>query len=295
MPSLGSPSPQPRLTASVIVPVFNGVETLGAQLDALVAQELDGDWELIVVDNGSTDGTPDLARRSADRHPHLLVMEEQMPGAANARNAGIARSSGAVLLFCDADDVAAPGWLAAMVRRSATAALVGGWIDTSSLNPSRRPRPTRDGCVSHLGFLQSAPTANLAVRREVFDEIGGFRNLYLGAAGEDVDFCWRAQLSGFDLASEPEAVVAYRLRHGVRLRFTQAYGYGRAEAALYVRFRRAGAQRTRLRVLGAQQARHLGAMPRALRSPKFRERHAAWYGQRVGRLVGSVEHRVAFF
>ncbi|MEM9163322.1 MAG: glycosyltransferase family A protein, partial [Cyanobacteria bacterium P01_F01_bin.4] len=100
---------------SVIIPCFNAAETLSFQLDAFSQQQWEQDWELIIVDNGSTDQTIAIAKRYADKISHLRIVDaSERKGAAYARNYGAQMALGASLAFCDADDEVAPGWVAAM-------------------------------------------------------------------------------------------------------------------------------------------------------------------------------------
>ena len=94
---------------SVIVPARDAAATLGGTLDALAAQELDDDLEVIVVDDGSGDATAAIA----EAHPVATVVRQARAGPAAARNAGVAASRGALLAFTDADCRPQPGWLAA--------------------------------------------------------------------------------------------------------------------------------------------------------------------------------------
>src|SRR5688500_11078093 len=100
---------------SVIIPCYNAAATLGVQLAALAAQVYDGSWEVLIADNGSSDGSREMALSYAAAIPGLRVIDaSEKRGAAHARNTGAAAASGAYLLFCDADDEMAPGYLQAM-------------------------------------------------------------------------------------------------------------------------------------------------------------------------------------
>src|SRR6266516_649107 len=101
----------PRLI-SVIVPVLDAAEHLPQQLEALAGQDYPGPWEAVIADNGSTDGSVELAlRRLGDLPGGRLVRAERARSASHARNAGAAEARGDFLAFCDADDVAHCEWL----------------------------------------------------------------------------------------------------------------------------------------------------------------------------------------
>src|SRR5215213_2921854 len=124
-----------RGLVSVVLPVRNERRHLGDQLSALAEQTYDGPWELVVVDNGSTDGSGDVARSFAPRVPALRVVSAPRRGLNHARNAGVRAARGEVLAFCDADDVAAPGWLAALVEAlDGEVDIAGGALERFALN-----------------------------------------------------------------------------------------------------------------------------------------------------------------
>ncbi|KEP71187.1 glucosyl transferase [Thioclava dalianensis] len=110
--------------ASIVVPTFNSSATLGETLDALRTQNF-RDLEIIVVNDGSTDDSVEIAQRHAARDGRVRIVEQPNRGLAGARNSGIAAARGAVIGFCDADDRWMPGKLAAHVAHLRAAPLVG--------------------------------------------------------------------------------------------------------------------------------------------------------------------------
>ncbi|GIG24527.1 glycosyltransferase family 2 protein [Cellulomonas denverensis] len=226
---------------SVIIAARNAATTLPAQLDALAAQRGDGRWELIVADNGSTDATADLVRlRSADWPELHLVDAAGRPGAGHARNLGALTARGRWLAFCDADDVVADDWVAAITAALAHTPLVAGRLDWERLNSPdlRRSRalPQVDGLQSTdpLPGLGHAAASNLGVHAALFHALGGFD---LGARFlQDTDLCWRAQLSGTPLVFAPDAVVHMRLRRGLRGAWRQGRNTGMGERWLAARY-----------------------------------------------------------
>src|SRR6059058_4106784 len=106
--------PVPALV-SVVVPAYNCADTIDVQLAALAEQDYDGRWEVVVVDNRSTDDTADRARRWSDRLPGLRVVDaSERQGVSHARNRGIEEARGDLIAICDADDQVQPGCLTAM-------------------------------------------------------------------------------------------------------------------------------------------------------------------------------------
>ncbi|WP_205472911.1 glycosyltransferase family 2 protein [Nocardioides sp. SYSU D00038] len=237
------------MDVSVVIPCRNAVRTIGAQLDALAAQVTGATFEVVVADNGSTDGTRELL---AARDDVVVVDAGARPGINRARNAGIAAARGDLLLLTDADDVVDPGWIEAYWQAArAGATLMGG--------PLRRVLP--DGTTvrwqrrftDSLGFLPWPTGANCALAREVVDACGPFDEELLGG-GDETDLFWRAQLAGHVLVYVPGAVVSYTQRATLGTLFRQCRGYGRSHVRLFVRYRPHGMPRRRgratLRLLG---------------------------------------------
>jgi glycosyltransferase involved in cell wall biosynthesis len=279
---------------SVVIPVRNAATTLDEQLTALAAADPPaGPVEIVVVDNGSTDASVEVALAHAGALRLRVVDASDRPGANHARNHGVLSSRHSRILMCDADDMVDRGWLTAMEGAfEAGHDLVGGPIDYMRLNPPevrawRGADKAPVGTV--LGFLPAAHGANLGFTREVFDRISGFDDAFV-YGGDDVEFCWRAQLAGSALHVATDAVVHYRLRASRRAVFAQARAYGSAEAAL---FRKFGPSGLRPRPLTAHLRDGwwlLSRMPFAL-SPG---RRGAWLrrlGEQVGRTEGAMRHR----
>jgi cellulose synthase/poly-beta-1,6-N-acetylglucosamine synthase-like glycosyltransferase len=226
-------------TVSVVVPVRNGQRTIGACLDALLALDYRGSSEVIVVDNGSTDATAALA----DSRDVLLLCEPRR-GRAIARNAGIASALSEIVAFVDADCVAEPGWLTALVTPFSDPAVGGVGGEIHSISPVTAVQAYLDQkescwqqyCVQggrrkRHGFLI---TANAAYRRSVLDRVDGFDPHFVTA--EDVDLGWRVRDAGYSLAYAPEAIVRHRLRESARALFRQRYGYGYGRALFRRRY-----------------------------------------------------------
>jgi cellulose synthase/poly-beta-1,6-N-acetylglucosamine synthase-like glycosyltransferase len=206
-----------------------------------------------------------------------------------ARNVGADQARGEKLLFCDADDIVQPGWIAAMSTSLEAADVVAGSFQTGSLNggPLRPPVPA---ATRQLGQVPAGLAANLGVRRSAFDAVGGFdENLRVG---EDVDLCWRLQFAGYTFAVQPEAVVAKRDRETSSEVFVHGVLHGRSGPALYRRHREDGIRRDLSGV-----ARSWGWL--VVESPflyrrDLRRRWLRAAGVRTGRILGSVENGVFF-
>jgi glycosyltransferase involved in cell wall biosynthesis len=279
-----------RPLVSVVVPVLNGMPWIDDQLRALAAQQIDVDWEVVVAENGSDDGTRSCVQRWSERCPRIhLVDASARRGEAAAKNVGVRSARGRFLAFCDADDVVRPGWLASMLAALVDADLVAGVFDFCVLDggPTSVPVPP---ATRQLGFLPFGLGANLAVRREVFEAVHGFCEEL--PTEDDVDLCWRLQLAGYRFAVSADAVVEKRERSGVRPMFRAALGYGRCGPRLYGRYRADGMRRD---LRGAAKAWvWLVVNSPALVSTTRRRQWVRTFGIRAGRLEGSVHQRVFF-
>jgi glycosyltransferase involved in cell wall biosynthesis len=190
---------------SVVVPVRDGQAVLPALLDSLAAQEQPRErFEVVVVDSASRDASAEVAERRGAR-----VVREPVPGRARARNAGAAVARGAALAFVDADCAAVPGWLGALARGLEERELAAGPVEIVTRTPpsalerfEARSRYDQEHAV-RCGW---AASANLAIRRDAFEALGGFDTAYRHV-GEDVDLCVRAGRAGMAIAWCPDAVV----------------------------------------------------------------------------------------
>jgi len=291
----GSAEAADDVVVSVVMACRNAERHLPVQLEAIAAQVCEEPWELVVSDNGSTDRSVAIVESFRHRLPRLVVVDSSARrGPAAARNAGVEAASGSIIVFCDADDEVAPGWLAAMARALAGTGLAAARLEHLRLNepwtvPQRNPQ---------VGLLQTDPPflpytfcAALGVRREVHQALGGFDETYLDG-GEDRDYCYRAQLSGVPLVLVDDAVVHYRHRTRALEMYRQARGYARGQVRLYGAYRHVGLGRpSALRAMVSWLLTPVKLVP-ALRS---RRSFALWMtrlGWRVGRLTASLRYRV---
>jgi GT2 family glycosyltransferase len=241
-----SPSgPWPRV--SVVVCTHNGEPTLPECLGRLASLTYP-DYEVIVVDDGSSDGSADIARA----HGVTLVQTEHR-GLSFARNAGVARADGEIVAFLDDDAYPDSDWLryvATSLLANAHAGMGGPNIPPEDDGLVAECVATAPGAPIHVLIsdreAEHVPGCNMAFRKSALEEIGGFDERFR-AAGDDVDVCWRLQESGRTLGFSAGAVVLHRRRDSVRRYLRQQYGYGKAEALLErkwpSRYNRAGSSR----------------------------------------------------
>ena len=281
---------------SVIIPSYNDGGTLGYQLEALAGQQWSQPWEIIVADNRSTDGTRALVERYCRQMPNLRLIEAgERRGAAYARNAGARAAEGEFLAFIDGDDVAAPGWVAAIGTALAEHAFVASRFDGTRLNPpallKSRPCPQQDGLQNsrYPPFLPHAGGCGLGIRRSLFEAVGGFDETAL--ALEDTDFCFRVQLRGVPLHFAREALVHIRYSGNLESMYRQALAWGEWNVFLYTRYRPQGMPKLSRRA-GLKAWWRLLSGTVWLRSRQDIGRWVWQFGWRLGRVRGSFKYQV---
>ena len=227
------------MTISLIICTRDRAGPLRRCLDAVAGIAFGGEWELVVVDNGSTDATAtvvaDFAAAQAFAVRYVL---QPVPGLSNARNAGVAAAAGDLLLFTDDDCYVEPGILDAVA--AAFADLTVGYATgrVRLFDPTDAPVTINESTVpQHFAPRRFLPAgavkgANLAFRRVVFDAIGPFDPLFgSGAAfpAEDADAAMRASLAGWTGVYDPAIVVWHH--HGRKpgdiARLHRSYDVGR--------------------------------------------------------------------
>jgi glycosyltransferase involved in cell wall biosynthesis len=234
-----SPMPPPlkeHPKASIVVPAYNAATTLGECLDSLALLNYP-DYETIVVDDGSSDTTGEVATRAGVR---LLRVAHR--GLAAARNTGIEAAAGSCVAFIDADARADRDWLYHLVetltRRRAAAA--GGpnfapppasALAAAIAAAPGQPREVRAGDDT----LEQVCGCNMIVDKAAAQAGGGFDPMFT-AAGDDVDFSWRLNERKLTIASAPAAVVIHERRPTLAAYVEQQRGYGRGEGLLFRKY-----------------------------------------------------------
>lgn len=288
--AVDQPDPTVRPLVSVVIAVRNGMPWLDEQLCAVTGQEFSAEWEVVVADNGSEDGTRACVEGWSQRFSRIRLIDATHPrGPAAARNAGVKSSLGSLLVFCDADDVVQPGWLAHMATALTDHDLVSGVYDFASPfgRSDRLPTPA---ATAQLGFLPFGLGANLAVHREAFQSVSGFQETLL--VGEDIDLCWRLQLAGYGFFVANEAVVWKREPLEEGLIFHKAWSYGRCGVDLYRHYREVGMHRDLRGAIKAWLWLFVN-IPRLI-VRRIRKQWLRTFAIRAGRLAGSLTHHVFF-
>jgi len=222
--------PWPRV--SVVVCTYNGSRTIRDCLDG-ASRLAYPDYEVIVVDDGSSDATAVIARQYDCR-----LIQTENRGLASARNSGLAAATGDIIAYLDDDAYPDPDWLtylAATFLRTGYAGVGGPNIAPPGDGPIAECVARAPGGPVHVLVTdreaEHIPGCNMAFRKSCLDAIGGFDPQFR-TAGDDVDVCWRLQERGWTLGFHPAAMVWHHRRNSVRAYWRQQIGYGRAEAML---------------------------------------------------------------
>jgi glycosyltransferase involved in cell wall biosynthesis len=281
---------------SVVIPALDASAWIDDQLAALADQDVPVPWEVVVADNGSTDDTAARAEAWGDRLPVRVIDASGRRGINHARNRGAAEARGELLLYCDADDVVHPGWVAAFWRARDDWDVAGGQVDGATLNDATALARHPDGRVSRglatFGWLPTFMGCNFAVHRTVHTKLDGFDETFVEGC-DDIDFAFRAQLAGLQMGFVPDAVVAYRLRGSTRDAARQYYRYGHSRPHLYRKFRASGMPRRSLRHAVRTYALTLWHVPQLISS----DGRARWIVQAaflLGMLTGSLHDHTLY-
>jgi len=224
-------SPAPRM--SVVICTYNGSATLRQALEGALTLHYP-DYEVIVVSDGSTDASADIARE----YEGVRVIETPNRGLSSARNTGLEAATGEIVAYLDDDAIPDPDWLrhlAATFASGPYAAVGGPNILPPGSSAVAQCVANAPGGPTHVLVsdreAEHVPGCNMAIRRDALLEIGGFDPRFR-VAGDDVDVCWRLLDSGQRIAFSPGAVVLHHRRRSVRAYLRQQRGYGKAEALL---------------------------------------------------------------
>ena len=217
---------------SVVVCSYNGAPTIRDTLEAL--QHLDYPrYEVIVVDDGSTDATAEIAGGYDVR-----LISTENAGLSSARNTGMEAATGEIVAYIDDDAYPDTHWLkflAAEFLSSDYAGVGGPNIAPPGDGAIAECIANSPGGPSHVLLTdrtaEHIPGCNMAFRRDCLKAVGGFDPRFR-AAGDDVDVCWRLQDRGWLLGFNPGAMVWHHRRNSLRTYWKQQLGYGKAESLL---------------------------------------------------------------
>lgn len=226
-----------RPLISIVITVRNEERNVGALLDSLLAQE--APFEVVLVESESRDRTYEIAKQYAERHPGLVTVLQRPGSRGIGRNAGVHAARGEFVAFIDGDCFADSNWLRELRSGLASSRIVAG---RTMLIGKARYGPLERVELFQSGYDVTYPSCNLAYRRDLFEELGGFDVRFITA--EDIDLNLRAVRAGEAIRFVPSAVVYHQMRTTFVRFLYQAFwnGYGRKQltekhGSLWARYR----------------------------------------------------------
>ncbi len=279
---------------TVVVTAHNRADVIDETLASIAEQRWDGDWDLLLLDNDSTDATPEILHRWADEMPvpTRVVAATERHNPSYARNTAVAATDAASVAFVDDDDVIGEGWVAAIGDALRTHELVASRHDYRRLNDPAQIKD-RVNQTTALSTFHGTPVVSgggLGCRRSLWNAVGGSNEAF--RTGQDIDFALRVAAHG-----DVEPVLVDDAEYSVRLRSAAAKAFGQGErmGRAEVRLRAAHTPDAALAAdAGRRWARRWLALAlriRGLGSEANRRRWAFDVGHEIGRLRGMVVHR----
>ena len=218
------------MSASIVIPVYNGRKTIALAIDSALAQDYTPKPEIIVIDDGSTDDTPEICLR----YPDIKFIPKSNGGPSSARNAGWRAAAGEVVFFMDSDCVAPQTWVSSLMRHHEEEGIGCTGAIYGIANPQyllarviyyeflRR----YEFCGKYTSFIGSY---GYSFRRTVLEEVGGYDETYLDASHEDNDLGWRIIQNGYRLLLDKNCAMKHHFPTSLSsyLRIQRKHGYWR--------------------------------------------------------------------
>jgi len=195
---------------SVIIPAFNAEKTIGNCLASLMDQDYKGETEIIVIDDGSTDSTPDIV----SHYEKAQLIRQKNAGPAAARNKGAAGARGEIILFTDSDCVPEPDWISEMLRpfheNREVAGVKGAYKTRQREITARFVQLEYEDKYNYMlkdRYIDFIDTYSAGFRHNIFIEMNGYDTAFPVACAEDVELSYRMSNKGYKMVFNPEAVV----------------------------------------------------------------------------------------
>jgi len=243
------------LQVSVIIPCYNEEGNIKGCLESLVKQDYEAEYEIIVIDNNSTDRTRQIITKAEEKHSNLHMIVEGKRGTAAVRNTGLKNAKYDYIAFIDADCEAPGNWLALLVKnfqriKSQKKRVIGvGGRNIAPENGSRFTQAVEIALDSYAGSfnsiqgrqyrgvtpVSSLPLTNAFYEKDRITEAGGFDESLLDEA-EDADLNYRLSLSGGQFFFVPESFVWHKMRASAISWYKNMFRYGKGRARLLKRY-----------------------------------------------------------
>ena len=194
---------------SVVVPVYNGEKTIKKTIEALLSQKTEKSYEIIVVDDGSTDDTPNIIKN----YP-VKIITQKNAGPSAARNTGWKAASAEIVAFTDSDCIPVPDWIEVISNHFEKPSVggVGGTYETENTGSILATYIGEDIRFRHgrLGKeIEATGTFSVAFRKNLLEQVGGFDETYKKATAEDFDVSFAIRKAGHKIIFEPNAIVGH--------------------------------------------------------------------------------------
>lgn len=283
----------PELT--VVLTTHNRADVIEEVLRSLATQEWDGTWDILLLDNDSTDETPAILQSWLHRFPvpARIVRATGGHSPAYSRNTAAVAATARSLAFIDDDDLVGPGWVSAIGEALRDNTFVGSRFDYRLLNDEKLAAYRGRFQTTELGHVFGVPVVSsggVGCRRELWLALGG-QNEAIGYGGIDIEFALRANLRGSPPVLADRAIYHVRLREDARASFTQGRRFGRSRVTLY-RLHKESFDVQPMPL--TEVVRRWGGLVRRLPSTRRRGPRLVWcwqLGQRIGHLQGSAAAR----
>ncbi|MDO9287188.1 MAG: glycosyltransferase [Thermodesulfovibrionales bacterium] len=220
---------------SVVIPAYNAEKTIAACLNSLMKQDYPGDYEVIVVDDGSADSTPDIV----SGYERVRLIKQANAGPAAARNKGAADAKGEIILFTDSDCVPEGNWIKEMVdpfKDNRDVVGVKGRYRTKQRETTARfvqfEYEDKYRYMQKDKYIDFIDTYSAGFKREIFLEMLGYDTEFPVACAEDVELSFRLSKKGYKMIFNPNAVVYHIHPAGLKdyLRKKYKFAYWRIVA-----------------------------------------------------------------
>lgn len=209
---------------SIVIPTFNRCAQLKECIESILNQDYNN-YEIIIIDDGSTDGTKEMLKDYSNRYQDkIILLKQNREGPAKARNESLTFAKGKIVLFIDDDARAAPNWIGHIIEdfKYPKIGIIGG--------ETVEEKYSKSGVLYHRKIntldFDFVPTKNAAFLKEALKKVNGFDGRFKYPAFEDMDLCVRIRNMGYDIKINNKAVVYHNERHSLKGRLIKQYEYG---------------------------------------------------------------------
>lgn len=282
---------------SIIVPCYNAAHTLPELIESIAKQKWEKEWEVLFVDNGSTDNTVDIINNYIKSYDNMyLILAQDKRGAGYARNIGVTKAKGTSVAFLDADDLPGEDWVARIGNSLFKYDFVASRWDIEKLNNEVIQKARKNQQVERIQdytypeFLPHSGGCGLGVKKHIFHKVNGFSEEF--KLLEDTDFCFKVQLKGYNIQFVSDAIVHVRFRDSFISSCRQGYYYGMYNVLLYKKYKNNGMAKLTLKEGIHGWIKLIKQYKQIVATKSSRMKWFRQYFWRVGRIAGCVKYRV---